>query len=170
MANTSKLPDISRIPFWTVSSSKQGLGVSNLADNNTDTYWQSDGQQPHTVTVKFRSRHQIHAISFYADIEKDESYTPCKVRILTGTTPYDLQLIKDLGLETEPRGWIDLPLDESVMAHLVKIEFPLNYENGRDVRIRGLRLWGPPPNHHMFKSEMILPYTTPEFLMYESLR
>ncbi|KAJ2039190.1 hypothetical protein GGI13_001298 [Coemansia sp. RSA 455] len=171
---TSKLPDISRLAFWTVSSSKQGLGVSNLTDtSNTDSYWQSDGQQPHTVTIKFPSRHHIHTISFFADIDKDESYTPCKIRILSGTTQYDLQLVKDVDLTTEPRGWVDLPLVDdsaSLMAHLVQIEFPLNYENGRDVRVRGLRLLGPPPNDHMFKSEKILPYTTPEYFMYESLR
>ncbi|KAJ2333214.1 hypothetical protein GGI00_002438 [Coemansia sp. RSA 2681] len=170
---TSKLPDISRLAFWTVSSSKQGLGVSNLTNLNTDTYWQSDGQQPHTITAKFPTRHQIHSISLYADVDKDESYTPCKFRILSGTTQYDLQLVKDIDLNEEPRGWVDLPLTDdssSLMAHLVQIELPLNYENGRDVRVRGLRLLGPPPNDHMFKSKKILPYTTAEYFMYESLR
>ncbi|KAJ2689553.1 Anaphase-promoting complex subunit 10 [Coemansia spiralis] len=168
---TSKQPDISRLGFWTVSSSKQGQGVGNLTDNNTTTYWQSDGQHPHTVSIKFPTRHDIHTISIYTDIDKDESYTPCKIRILAGTTSNDLQLVKDVDLAaTEPHGWLSLPLVEPLMAHFVQIEFPLNYENGRDVRIRGLRLLGPPPSDGMFKNERILPFTTPEFHTYESLR
>ncbi|KAJ2906113.1 hypothetical protein GGI21_004080 [Coemansia aciculifera] len=175
---TLLLPDISRQATWSVSSSKQGLGVTNLTGHphqNTDTYWQSDGQQPHSITVKFPTRQQIHSISLYANIDKDESYTPCRIRILSGTTQYDLQLVKDLMLEQEPRGWIDIPLNdhqqESVlMAHLVVVELPLNYENGRDVRVRGLRLLGPPKNDHLFKTKKILPFTTPEYFMYDSFR
>ncbi|KAJ2745656.1 Anaphase-promoting complex subunit 10 [Coemansia sp. BCRC 34301] len=168
------LPDISRLALWSVSSSKQGLGVSNLTNLKPDTYWQSDGKQPHAIMIKFAERHQIHSISIHVNIDRDESYTPCKFRILSGTTRYDLQLVKELDLSEEPRGWIDLPLvddhNSSLMAHLVHIELPLNYENGRDVRVRGVRLLGPPPNHLLFKSKKILPHTTEEYFMYESLR
>ena len=31
-----------------------GYGVNLLRDNNLETYWQSDGGQPHMVNVQFR--------------------------------------------------------------------------------------------------------------------
>ncbi|KAJ2471825.1 hypothetical protein GGI02_002015, partial [Coemansia sp. RSA 2322] len=139
------LPDISRLARWSVSSSKQGLGVANLLDSSTDTYWQSDGHQPHTIAITFPHRHQIHSISIYADYDRDESYTPCCIRILSGTDQYDLQLLKEVHFDTEPRTWIHFPLsnddtsdhsssssNSSVMAHHLHLVFPLNYENGRD--------------------------------------
>jgi anaphase-promoting complex subunit 10 len=38
---------------WSVSSCKPGFGVEQLRDNCLDTYWQSDGPQPHLVNVQF---------------------------------------------------------------------------------------------------------------------
>ncbi|KAH7532871.1 hypothetical protein FEM48_Zijuj04G0068500 [Ziziphus jujuba var. spinosa] len=39
-----------------VSSCKPGNGVSSLRDDNLDTYWQSDGAQPHLVNVQFQKK------------------------------------------------------------------------------------------------------------------
>ena len=49
-----KLPDIGHDAIWSVSSCKREFPISNLRDNNVDTYWQSDGNQPHTITCQFR--------------------------------------------------------------------------------------------------------------------
>ena len=48
------LPEIAGDAIWTVSSCKRGFGVKNLRDNDTNTYWQSDGGQPHKITCQFR--------------------------------------------------------------------------------------------------------------------
>ena len=47
-------PEIGTDAIWTVSSCKRGFGVKNLRDNDTQTYWQSDGNQPHKITCQFR--------------------------------------------------------------------------------------------------------------------
>lgn len=44
------------------------------------TFWQSDGLQPHVVTIEFHKRQEVDSIAFYVDYKEDESYTPQKVR------------------------------------------------------------------------------------------
>ncbi|KAJ1952877.1 Anaphase-promoting complex subunit 10 [Dipsacomyces acuminosporus] len=171
MAMTDKLPDISGQALWSVSSCKQGFGVACLYDRNVETFWQSDGEHPHHVSIQFHSRQRLHTVSVYLDIDKDESYTPCKIVLRAGTNQDDVQLIKDIDLATEPRGWHDINVSDvggsgSLQAHYLRLEFPLNYENGRDVRVRQVRVFGPPVAEERFKHEQILPFNTPEFYMY----
>lgn len=53
-----------------------GFGVDQLLDNTVDTYWQSDGPQPHLVNIQFRRKTTIHDVCIYTDYKADESYTP----------------------------------------------------------------------------------------------
>ncbi|KAJ2645372.1 hypothetical protein GGH99_008287, partial [Coemansia sp. RSA 1285] len=129
---------------------------------------------PHSISVQFPTRAQIYAVSLYLDTEKDESYTPCKVTIYAGTGRHDMQFVKDQLFATEPKGWVDFKLTDIdgpvLMAHFVLIELPYNYDNGRDVRVRLARVLGPPLREQKFRNELILPFTSKEFYMYESLR
>ena len=49
--------DVEEIPVsegsWLLTSAKPGNGVEQLLESNIDTYWQSDGPQPHRITVTF---------------------------------------------------------------------------------------------------------------------
>ncbi|KAJ1735868.1 Anaphase-promoting complex subunit 10 [Coemansia biformis] len=168
----SQLPPVTKGARWSVSSSKGGFGAAHLHDGSTETFWQSDGRQPHCISIQFASRQPIHTLSLYLDIDKDESYTPCKASILSGTSERDMQLITTMDFSEEPRGWVDFALNDDgpLMAHFVRIELPANYENGRDVRVRQVRVLGPPTSTERFRSEHILSYTTSEFYMYDSLR
>jgi anaphase-promoting complex subunit 10 len=56
----------------------EGLGVHQLLDDRSDTYWQSDGLQPHTITIEFQRKTDISFIVIYLDYKADESYTPSK--------------------------------------------------------------------------------------------
>ena len=47
----SKRREIGDQGVWTLSSAKAGNGVEQLRDDNTNTFWQSDGTQPHFVNV-----------------------------------------------------------------------------------------------------------------------
>ena len=38
---------------WSVTSAKAGNGVELLRDDRDDTYWQSDGAQPHLININF---------------------------------------------------------------------------------------------------------------------
>ena len=58
----AELPDqrfrreIGDLAVWTVTSAKQGNGVELLRDGREDTYWQSDGAQPHLVNIQFQRK------------------------------------------------------------------------------------------------------------------
>lgn len=39
-----------------VTSAKPGNGVEALRDGKDDTYWQSDGAQPHYVNIQFQRK------------------------------------------------------------------------------------------------------------------
>jgi len=60
-----------------------GFGVEQLRDGSLDTYWQSDGPQPHLINVQFRRKMTISDICIYADYKADESYTPNRCVMVT---------------------------------------------------------------------------------------
>ena len=76
----------------------------------------SDGPQPHTISLTFPKRTLVGQVSIYVDFKQDESYTPSKIAVRTGTNFSDLQ---DIHLEEmrEPSGWIDIPLSFSPLSH-----------------------------------------------------
>jgi anaphase-promoting complex subunit 10 len=66
---------------WSLTSVKPGNGVEKFRDDNLDTFWQSDGVQPHKVTIQFHKIVQIEEIAIYIDLKHDESYTPKELLI-----------------------------------------------------------------------------------------
>lgn len=81
----------------------KGFGVDQLRDNCIETYWQSDGQLPHLVNIQFQKKTTINSIYIYTDYKLDESYTPSRIAIRSGTHFNDLQDIEILDL-CEPLG------------------------------------------------------------------
>lgn len=73
--------DISGQAVWTLSSCKSGYGVEHLIDNCLDTFWQSDGPQPHLVNMQFKQKTKVKDLCIYADYKQDESYTPSRIII-----------------------------------------------------------------------------------------
>lgn len=76
--------DISSQAVWTLSSCKSGYGVEHLIDNCLDTFWQSDGPQPHLVNMQFKQKTKVKDLCIYADYKQDESYTPSRIVIKVG--------------------------------------------------------------------------------------
>mmetsp|Transcript_33401 Transcript_33401/g.51248 ORF Transcript_33401/g.51248 Transcript_33401/m.51248 type:complete len:104 (+) Transcript_33401:358-669(+) len=79
--SNSKRREIGDLAVWTLSSAKQGNGVDQIRDNNTNTFWQSDGQQPHFINISFLKKMKVSEICMYLDFKTDESYTPQKIQI-----------------------------------------------------------------------------------------
>ena len=50
------LVEIGGQAVWSVTTAKAGNGVDLLRDNKEDTYWQSDGPQPHLISVQFQRK------------------------------------------------------------------------------------------------------------------
>lgn len=80
-----------------------------LRDGREDTYWQSDGAQPHIVTLEFQKLVTLSGLALYIDYKLDESYTPQKISIRAGTRINDMKEVKSVEL-IEPHGWVLIPL------------------------------------------------------------
>ncbi|KAJ5578544.1 uncharacterized protein N7459_007508 [Penicillium hispanicum] len=104
------LREISSLASWTVSTSKPGCGVAALRHPSPTQYWQSDGPQPHTLTLHFFKLVAVVRIRVYLDFELDESYTPTKMIFLAGMGGNDL--VEFATWEGDgPCGWVDVPLE-----------------------------------------------------------
>ncbi|KAI9910619.1 hypothetical protein PsorP6_010369 [Peronosclerospora sorghi] len=92
---------------WSLSSVKPGNGVDQLRDSgyslprvstaraghHVSTYWQSDGIPLHWINIQFARKMTIHEVALYLDYKRDESYTPKKIAIRSGSTLHDLKNI-----------------------------------------------------------------------------
>ncbi|KAL4913492.1 galactose-binding domain-like protein [Aspergillus aurantiobrunneus] len=106
----SDLREISSLASWTVSTNKPGCGVAALRSPDNTQYWQSDGPQPHTLSLHFFKLVAVVKIRVYLDFSLDESYTPTKIVFLAGMGGNDL--VEFATWEGEgPCGWVDVPLE-----------------------------------------------------------
>ncbi|KLJ11753.1 anaphase-promoting complex subunit 10, partial [Blastomyces silverae] len=105
----ANLREISSLASWTVSTHKPGCGIAALRHPSPSQFWQSDGPQPHTLTLHFFKRVAIVRIRVYLDFELDESYTPTKMIFLAGMGGNDLVEFATWQGEA-PAGWVDIDL------------------------------------------------------------
>ncbi|CAK7205716.1 hypothetical protein SEUCBS139899_008495 [Sporothrix eucalyptigena] len=142
------LKEINNLAHFSVSSHKPGNGVEELLHDDLNKYWQSDGPQPHLLTIHFLRRVEIRAIRFYVDYNQDESYTPTNVVLSAGTGHHDLLEFASLALTT-PVGWQEIDLSgvgggadgQSLCCWIVQIKVKENHQNGKDTHIRGIKLY-----------------------------
>ncbi|KDO28774.1 hypothetical protein SPRG_05703 [Saprolegnia parasitica CBS 223.65] len=139
---------------WTLSTAKPGNGVHQLRDDNLDTYWQSDGVQPHLINIQFHKKMTVHEVALYLDYKLDESYTPRKIAIRAGSTFHDLVDIKTQTI-VEPSGWTVIPLQQALLAlgqpsrekplrtFFLQIAVLGMHQNGRDTHIRQVKIYAP---------------------------
>ncbi|CAI5742291.1 unnamed protein product [Peronospora destructor] len=159
---------------WSLSSAKPGNGVDQLRDNNMDTYWQSDGMQPHLINIQFARKRTVMEVALYLDYKLDESYTPKKIAIRSGSTVHDL---KEIHVEhvAEPNGWISIPLHTGegseqtpLRTFFLQIVIQAMHQNGRDTHIRQVKIYAP-------REANVLDWTipvasTPQFAAYSCIR
>ncbi|KDQ59208.1 hypothetical protein JAAARDRAFT_68724 [Jaapia argillacea MUCL 33604] len=170
-------PDIGHLAKWSVSSFKFGFGAECLRDADPDTFWHSDGPQPHFITIEFPRKIAIQKVSLHLSFPLDDSYTPSTVAIRAGTGPSDLQDIRIATLD-KPDGWITFdvasePNEEGdgfkpVHAYVLQVIIAANHMNGKDTHVRGLRILGPIEDH--VGNDDPFPFISPNFKMYECIR
>ncbi|CCO30486.1 Anaphase-promoting complex subunit 10 Short=APC10 [Rhizoctonia solani AG-1 IB] len=102
----SKLPDIGHLATWSVSSYKYGFNVDCLRDDDPETFWQSDGPQPHFITLQFHKKVAVQKIAILLKFDQDDSYTPVRLAIRAGMSLNDLQEVRYVGFE-KPNEWLD---------------------------------------------------------------
>lgn len=154
------LKEISSLASWTVSTSKPGCGVAALRHPSTSLFWQSDGPQPHLLTVHFFKQVAVAHIRIYLDFENDESYTPTRMQFWAGTGLHDLIEFADMQFE-QPRGWIPVdfsqvgPIEDDeeepesidwskrplLRCFILQVRILENHQNGKDTHLRGLQIF-----------------------------
>jgi anaphase-promoting complex subunit 10 len=158
---------------WSLSSCKPGFGVDQLRDNVLDTYWQSDGPQPHLVNIQFRKKTTIKDVCIYADYKLDESYTPNRISVRAGNHFHDLQEVELMDLN-EPSGWVVIPLKDSnevpIRAFLIQIAVLSNHQNGRDTHIRQIKVHSPVENTPFSVVDLPMSFTTVQFGQHSTIR
>lgn len=153
--DTSECRELGIDAVFTISSAKPGNGVEQLRDDNIETYWQSDGLFPHCINIQFLKKVSISKICFYLDYSLDESYTPKKMSISSGTTTHDLIELTTFELN-EPSGWVTVNMksadsvindensaDSTLRTHLIQVRVLSMHQNGRDAHIRQVKILGP---------------------------
>ncbi|KAF5581174.1 anaphase-promoting complex subunit 10 [Fusarium pseudoanthophilum] len=145
---TAGLKEISNLARFTVSSHKPGNGVEELKSDDLKLFWQSDGPQPHKLTMYFTKRVGIRDIRFYVDYNEDESYTPTKVVFKAGTSENNLIEFATMALEN-PSGWQQVPIagagggpdGNTLVAWVVQMQILENHQNGKDTHLRGIKIY-----------------------------
>uniref|UniRef100_A0A8C6XLN9 Anaphase-promoting complex subunit 10 n=1 Tax=Naja naja TaxID=35670 RepID=A0A8C6XLN9_NAJNA len=196
LERTGTVREIGSQAVWSLSSCKPGFGVDQLRDDNLETYWQSDGSQPHLVNIQFRRKTTVKTLCIYADYKSDESYTPSKISVRVGNNFHNLQEIRKLSnlvdgekseklystgclcrscmhqLElVEPSGWIHVPLTDThkkpIRTFMIQIAVLANHQNGRDTHMRQIKVYTPVEESSIGKFPRC---TTIDFMMYRSIR
>ena len=116
--------------IWTLSTAKPGNGIEQLRDNNLETYWQSDGIQPHFINIQFLRKMSVSRVCLYLDYNLDESYTPKKISIKSGMSTHDPEDVTAIELQ-EPIGWVSISLSSSesenisdcLRTHVIQVRF-----------------------------------------------
>ncbi|KAI8843578.1 anaphase-promoting complex, subunit 10/DOC domain-containing protein [Chytridium lagenaria] len=170
------LRDVSGLGVWSLSSFKTGHGLSNLRDDNLDTYWQSDGPQPHWISIQFPKKIALQVLSLYVDHRQDESYTPSKISVRAGTNILDLQELFVIELDEPSDGLIGNCETYSRLANFVAVPLKApetqmlqirywNHQNGKDTHLRQIKLW-----RRIMQMDNFPPFNTIEFQMYSEIR
>lgn len=161
-----KIREVGNQAVWSLSSCKPGFGVEQLRDEDFDTYWQSDGPQPHLVNVQFRRKTIIQDICLYTNYKADESYTPNRISIRAGNNFHDLVELEQVEL-IEPVGWVKIPLkdtnDKHIRTFMIQIAVLSNHQNGRDTHIRRIKVRSPVMDTSIHPAPK---FTSPEMIQY----
>lgn len=136
-----------------------------LRSADTSQFWQSDGPQPHLLSIHFFKLVAIVHMRIYLDFHADESYTPTKIQFLAGMGVHDIQEFAEMTFD-QPVGWIDVDFsrvgsvegeDEEeegllgrevdwslrpvLRAFLVQVRILENHQNGKDTHLRAVQLF-----------------------------
>lgn len=124
------------------------------------------------INIHFAKRVFVKRIRMFLDFENDESYTPTKISVMSGTGYHDLQEVTTMNFE-QPSGWIDVNLDDvheeyvlpfptsaspvlrpvliffrlsgQLRTFLIQVCIHANHQNGKDTHVRGLQIFSLEP-------------------------
>ncbi|KAL5485768.1 hypothetical protein ACEPAI_6809 [Sanghuangporus weigelae] len=170
-------PDIGHLAKWSVSSYKFGFGPECLRDDDPETFWHSDGPQPHSIIIQFPRKTAVQKVSLHLSFQLDDSYTPSTLCLRAGTSLSDLQDVRVVSFD-KPNGWVAFDVSSElneegqefkpVYCYVLQIIILANHMNGKDTHVRGLRILG--PLEDASHEDDPFPFVSSRFKMYECIR
>lgn len=111
-------------------------------------------------------------MAVYTDYKLDESYTPSRISVRSGTNFNDLQEIEVIDLN-EPAGWVVIPLkdlnERLVRAFMIQIAVIGNHQQGRDTHLRQIKVHSPVEERPVTTADYAA-WSTPECLQFVNIR
>ncbi|EJS43855.1 doc1p [Saccharomyces arboricola H-6] len=151
--DSARMINVTHLALWKPSSFKLGNPVEFALDDSYDTFWQSDGGQPHQLDILFSKRMDICVMALFFSMIADESYAPSLVKVYVGHSSSDVTFYKMLEVRNV-NGWVALRFpdnrdgDQLLKCQFIRLLFPVNHENGKDTHLRGIRLYVPSSEPH----------------------
>lgn len=161
--------DITNLAYWKASSYKLGNPIQHALDDNPQTYWQSDGSQPHHIDIHFSKRVEVIRIALYFSLFIDESYTPQKLKLYVGHSLSDATLYKIIEVKNV-NGWALLtfednrPWDDLLKCHFLRLAIVSNHENGKDTHLRGIRIFAAVKKSYLSNTQLLECFNTGRLL------
>ncbi|KAM4722366.1 E3 ubiquitin-protein ligase HECTD3 [Rhinophrynus dorsalis] len=122
-----------------VSSSTEENNLSRLTDGYHDTFWESDGSHgQHWIQLQMKEGTIVKKLLLTVD-STDENYMPKRIVVYGGERD-SLKKISDVSVDENLIG--DVCVLEDMTSHLPLIEIRITecFDEGIDVRIRGLKI------------------------------
>lgn len=149
--------------IWSVSTFLVGTSVLNLFDGCVNSYWLSFGFPPHSISCTFKESTFVSTINLFLSTE-DKTFFPQDVEVYIGDTDETLHLTTKTVLEYIG-GWQSIVVNKHCIY--LRIDILKNYDNGKDTKIRMLRLEGEIKTNGFDKS---LQFLSPRLQQFSNLR
>ncbi|KAM4022588.1 LOW QUALITY PROTEIN: E3 ubiquitin-protein ligase HECTD3-like [Anomaloglossus baeobatrachus] len=122
-----------------VSSATEEIDLSALTDGQHDTYWESDGSADIPwIRLHMKEGTIIKKILLTVDFN-DRCFMPKRVLIYGGTRD-NLQQLNDVSIEESLIGNVCVLDDMTSHIPVIEIRIPERFDEGPDVRIRGIKI------------------------------
>ena len=129
--------------FFEASSFKKGFSPYNLFENDNDKFWQTNsGMLPHSLLMKFSNRIVVSSVHLLLNYTADSSYVPQTISVFAGLSRQTLSPVGNFALH-QPNGWVKLEFPCETECVFLKLFFESNHENGKDCRVRSLKVLCP---------------------------
>ncbi|XP_056389086.1 E3 ubiquitin-protein ligase HECTD3 [Hyla sarda] len=139
-----------------VSSATEENNLSCLTDGQHDTYWESDGSHgQHWIQLHMKEGTIVKKLLLTVD-STDENYMPKRVVVYGGERD-SLRKLNDVLIEDSLIGDVCVLDDMTVHMPLIEIRITECFDEGIDVRIRGIKIKSSKERHPGLTADMFHP-------------
>ncbi|XP_059501073.1 anaphase-promoting complex subunit 10 isoform X2 [Stegostoma tigrinum] len=132
LERTGTVREIGSQAVWSLSSCKPGFGVDQLRDDNLETYWQSDGSQPHLVNIQFRCTFKFNILE--GTIDQKVNWTS-HINTLTSRASQRLEILQRKTTVKTLCIYADYKSDESYTPSKVSVRVGNNFHDLKEMRM-----------------------------------